>query len=333
MMTIVTLAVRMKRFVIAAIACLISSLAADAAAQSKQLAEERSPNYYRTHIGLAAGGFIISGVSERVFGGHGSGPYWRSFHADDLVELNFSDSAAALSDKVLLTTVVLPAALQMSEGFDTSMANATLIYAEAHSLNIFLTTTTKLIARRPRPYTRSEVRRIVEFKESQGSDAYASFFSGHSSASFTAATAGSILYAMRTDDLWARHTVWGVEFLLAGMTAQLRVRAGRHYRSDIWTGTLVGAGIGVLVPALHGLQLSRVRGSEVAVAGATTVVTMGLSEVVDFCGVLGAFGLCSLPRDVRVPMIAGNDAAPAARFFVLPAVFEGGGGLQISGEL
>ncbi len=322
----------MKCVVIAAFA-LASAFVGRVSAEPKQLSEERTPDYYRWHAGLSAGGLVASIVSERLLRNHGSGPYWHSFHGDDLVELNFSDSAAALSDKVLLTTVLLPVATQMSVGFDTSMGNATLVYAEAHSLNLALTVATKLIARRPRPYTRSESPRIVEFKAGQGSDAYVSFFSGHASASFTAASAGSVLYSMRTDDLWARHTVWTVEFLLAGMTAQLRVRAGRHYRSDIWVGSLVGAGIGVLVPALHELPLSRIRGTEVAAAGAATVVTMGLSELVDFCGILGAIGLCSLPRDVRVPMIARAEPPSPSSWLVLPAVFDGGGGLQVSGSL
>lgn len=323
----------MKRLVVAAALAVVMSTEANARADPKQLSEERSAHYYRWHAGLAAGGFVATLAGERIFRGHGSGPYWNSFYGDDLVELNFSDSSAALSDKVLLMTVVLPLAMQMSEGFDTSMGNATLVYAEAHALNLAVTTATKLAVRRPRPYTRSESPRIVEFKAHEGSDAYVSFFSGHSSAAFTAATAGSLLYSMRTDDLWARHSVWGIEFLLAGMTAQLRVRAGRHYRSDIWTGSLVGVGIGVLLPALHELPLSRVRGTELATAGAAGVVTMALSEVVDFCGLLGALGLCHLPRDVRVPMIARGDSAPTASFFVLPALFEGGGGFQLSGSL
>jgi hypothetical protein len=140
------------------------------------------------------------------------------------------------------------------------------------------------------------------------------------------------LYAARTDEPYARHTLWGFEFLMAGITAQLRVSGGRHYRTDIWTGSAVGIGVGVLVPFLHHVDLSRIRGSELLVAGAATAVTMGMSEVVDFCKVLGALGLCANERDVTVPVAPGSDRQASVRYFVLPAAFYGGGGLELGGE-
>jgi membrane-associated phospholipid phosphatase len=321
----------MKRYLRAAL-CLASSLLVtiSARAESRRLDERWSAFGYRLHGGLAAGGLLLTGLGERAFQHHGAGPYWHSLALDDVVEQNFSQSSAELSDKLLLASVGLPVALQMSDGLDTGMANATLIYAQAHALNLFLTASTKLIVRRPRPYTRYNHPRIDDFTATQGGDAYVSFFSGHSSASFTAATAGSILYSARSDVLWARHAVWGLEFLLAGTTAQLRVRAGRHYRSDIWTGTVVGVGIGLLVPTLHRVELSRVRTSELATAGGAMLVTMVGSELVDFCAILGKVGLCDLPRDVPVPPV--KDELPAVSYYVLPAVFEGGAGLSINGD-
>jgi membrane-associated phospholipid phosphatase len=308
----------------------LSLLAQGARAEPRPLLERWSALEYRLHGGLAAGGLVFTGVGERLFRDHGSGPYWNSLPLDSVVEENFSQSSAELSDKLLLTAVSLPPLLQMSAGLDTGMANATLIYAQAHALNLFVTASTKLIVRRPRPYTRFKHPRIDDFTATQGSDAYVSFFSGHSSASFTAATAGSILYSARTDVVWSRHAVWGLEFLLAGATAQLRVRAGRHYRSDIWMGSLVGVGIGLLVPALHEVELSRVRPSEIATAAGVSVLTMVASEVIDFCGLLGRAGLCDLPRDVPVP--PKKDELPAVSYFVMPTVLDGGGGLAILGE-
>jgi membrane-associated phospholipid phosphatase len=322
---------RMKRYLCTALLTLgFASIGVRAQAEPKRLDERWSATAYRLHAGLAAGGLLLTGVGERLFRDHGAGPYWKSAPFDQVVERNFSQSSAELSDRLLLASVLLPVAMQMSSGMDTGFANSSLIYGQAHALNLFVTASTKLIVRRPRPYTRFDHPRIDDFTMAQGGDAYVSFFSGHSSASFTGAMAGSILYSARTDVLWARHALWGGEFLMAGMTAQLRVRAGRHYRSDIWTGSLVGAGIGVLVPALHRVELSRIRPSEIATGAGATLVTMIASEVVDFCGVLGTFGLCHLPRDVPVP--PRKDELPAVGYFVVPAVFEGGGGLLLSGE-
>jgi membrane-associated phospholipid phosphatase len=185
----------------------------------------------------------------------------------------------------LLADVVVPVAAQLSDGFDRRFANATLIYAEAHAMNALLTNAVKVTVRRPRPYTRSSNPLAEEFVREQRSDAYMSFFSGHASTTHTAAMSGSILYAMRTTDAYARHVMFGFEFLLAGLTSQLRVRAGRHYRSDVWTGTLVGMGIGLGVPALHGLPLSRIRATEWATGVGSTLLSIALTEAVDLSAV------------------------------------------------
>ena len=46
--------------------------------------------------------------------------------------------------------------------------------------------------------------------------------------------------------------MWGFELALAGATANLRTRAGRHFYSDVIVGAIVGAGVGFAVPRLHG---------------------------------------------------------------------------------
>ena len=306
--------------------------AAGANAEPRQLSEKRDGSYYALHLGLTVGGGLATIGGEQLFGNHGPGPYWGSFHPDDLVQLNFSQAAAGMSDRLLMLSVLAPLFFQMGAGFDTAMGNATLIYGEAHAANLFVTVATKLAARRPRPYTHSPDPRIQEFADLQGGDAYVSFFSGHSSASFTAATAGSLLFSARSDDLYARHTLWGLDFLLAGITAQMRVRGGRHYRTDIWTGSAVGIGVGVLVPWLHDVDFTRVRPSELMVGGAATALTMAVSEVVDFCALIDLVGGCDMVRDVTVPVAPGSDRQAGVRYFVLPAVMEGGGGLQVTGD-
>jgi len=300
-------------------------------ARAEPLSQQRSDRYYHLHGGLIAGSVLAAGVEEIVSVHHGAGYDLRSFGPDDSVRENFSAAAAALSDKLLALNVMMPVFLQMSGGFDTSMGNATLIYGEAHAFNLLASNTAKIVVRRPRPYTHSTDPRVRAFMDRQGSDAYASFFSGHASTAFTAAAAGSVLYSARTDELVARHTVWGFSFLLAGMTAQLRVRAGRHYRTDIWLGTFSGLAAGFVVPALHGVELERIRGTELISAGGAFAVTMLLSEVVDFCSVLDALHLCALPRDVAVPL---RDAAlERPRWQLRPTAFAHGGGLVLTSDL
>src|SRR5690606_29717337 len=84
-----------------------------------------------------------------------------------------------------------------------------------------------------------------------GKDSHVSFYSGHSALAFTAAMTGSYLYALGSDDERAKAVVWALQFTLASATANLRVRAGKHYYSDILVGALLGCAAGYLVPALH----------------------------------------------------------------------------------
>jgi membrane-associated phospholipid phosphatase len=307
------------------------SISQRARAEPTPLSERRSERYYALHAGLIGGSLLATAVEELATAHRGPGYDLRSFGPDDAVRRNFSFAAASLSDKLVVLDVAMPVLLQMSDGFDTSMGNATLIYAEAQAFNQLASNTAKIIVRRPRPYTHSSDPGVQAFAAKQGSDAYASFYSAHASTAFTAALAGSILYSARTDELVARHTVWGVSFLLAGATAQLRVRAGRHYRTDIWLGTLSGLTAGLLVPALHRVDLGRVRGTELVTAGSAFAVSMLLSELVDFCGVLDALHLCQLPRDVTVPL--GNALLPRRRWLLSPVAVPSGLGLALSSEL
>lgn len=299
-------------------------------AEPRDLSAPQSNRYYYLHTALTLGALLGTATEGLISSHHGPGYDLNRFGPDDSVRANFSASSAHLSDKLLALNITAPLLLQMSNGFDTRMGNATLIYAEALSLNVLTVSTVKLIVRRPRPYTHSKDPRIIDFMDRQGSDAYASFYSGHASTAFTAATSGSILYALQTDEPGARHTVWGLSFLLAGMTAELRARGGRHYRTDIWVGTLAGIATGTLVPLAHRLDLKQVRPSELATAGGALAVSMILSEVIDFCSALDVLHLCGLPRDVDVPL---RDAGLSPRWAIAPLPLAGGGGVSIYGDL
>ena len=288
---------------------------ATAGSHAEPLSEARSDSYYVWH-GVGTGAALVGALGLTLLAPDQPGPDWALGAWDRRARQNFSESAAKGSDQGLVLTVTLPVAIQMSDGFDTALGNAALIYGEAQAANILLNSAVKLAFGRPRPYTHSDDPKVREFVKREGPDAYASFYSGHSSLSHTAAMSGSILYAMRTDELVARHVVWGLEFALAGVTAQLRVRAGRHYPTDIWTGALVGAGIGFAVPALHGVELERIEATEWVVAGSAFTVTMLGGEL--------------LALTSRSDEDESASAAPV-RVTVLPAAFASGAGLEAVG--
>jgi hypothetical protein len=168
------------------------------------------------------------------------------------------------------------------------------------SANLFLNALTKVAVRRPRPYTYHAA--------CAADDCYLSFYSGHASAAFTAAVGGAYLFAESAPNRGSRYALWGVELALASATANLRVRGGMHYYSDVVVGAVLGSGLGVLFPVLHG-EHYHPDVWEVASAGGGLLVGVTVSELV--------------PRD---------EPARAARSWTLaPLVLRGAAGAQLLG--
>lgn len=130
-----------------------------------------------------------------------------------------------------------------------------VVYLEA---SLFATAATRWIKRsldRPRPYTYlpATARPGERTYAVTDDEAFESMPSGHASSSFCGAA-----FAM-TDHLLTRPRApaierIGVAFgggLLAGMTSTLRVRAGKHFPSDVLVGGAIGTTSGIVVPLTH----------------------------------------------------------------------------------
>jgi membrane-associated phospholipid phosphatase len=236
---------------------------------------------------------------------------------DEGVKENFSAKAATTSDALVVTTIVTPLAAELGFGMNRRLGEHTMLYGEALGANFLLNAAAKYLVQRPRPYTYNPAAEVQQYAEAQGADSHVSFYSGHSAMSFGAAVAGSYLFAVSTTDEKARATLWGVELALATATANLRVRAGKHFYSDILVGALIGTGVGFAVPYLH--QRNRGKYTPTPVEW----IAMGSGIVVG--GV--ASQLLPLSHDVTVPL----GGAESATVGVVPLVLQGGGGFALAG--
>ncbi|MET0591632.1 MAG: phosphatase PAP2 family protein [Polyangiaceae bacterium] len=225
---------------------------------------------------------------------------------DDTVRGHRSTEADIASDVTLVTTLAVPFAANFATGFDTTTLNTSVIYAEVVAANYALNTAVKLTFPRLRPCNYDGIT-CGKSGGGQRKDDSLSFYSGHTSTAFAAALGGSYLFAAAHPDLAARSWLFGTETALATMTAIWRIRAGKHYYSDVAVGFLVGSAIGVGIPLLEGIRY-RPSATEIAFAGGGVVVG-GLVAV------LAPFDVIVSPsRDLGVqilPSIGRNDVGIA----------------------
>jgi undecaprenyl-diphosphatase len=110
-----------------------------------------------------------------------------------------------------------------------------------------------MAVRRPRPlaYTEAEAHRGDSEWSNSDTDSALSFFSTH--AALTGAIGATATYLAFTRSK-GKLRPWLTLALAAGMTSFVsveRVRAGKHFPTDVLAGAFAGIGIGVLVPHLH----------------------------------------------------------------------------------
>jgi membrane-associated phospholipid phosphatase len=199
---------------------------------------------------------------------------------DHRLEGRTSASAAKTSDILAAVDVVMPLGLLLGQtGMNEAYGKRTLVYGETIMVSLFMNGLTKYLVGRPRPYTYSDDPRVQAYAEQQGKDSHLSFYSGHASTTFAASVAGAYLFAQNTTDKRARAVVWGFELALAGATANLRTRAGKHFYSDVIVGALVGAAVGYLVPRLHGGPKVSLGAAEWVAIGGAPVLGVAIAQL------------------------------------------------------
>lgn len=167
----------------------------------------------------------------------------------DRVATNFfSLKADETSDIFWYGSQVLPFLLLAGEQSRSEFGKIMVLYGEAAILNSGLTLLTKYTVRRARPFNFDL---DTSFEKKTSVNAKASFFSGHTSItatnSFFAAKVFSDYYP---DSKW-KPVVWTVAATIPAITGYLRVRGGRHFPTDVFTGYAIGAAVGYLIPHWH----------------------------------------------------------------------------------
>jgi len=123
-----------------------------------------------------------------------------------------------------------------------------LIVFEGALINSALINLSKVVAKRPRPYNYNPDAPLdLKMKKSSRY----SFYSGHvaTAAYFSFTTAQ--LYSDLHPNGKAKPYIWAAAALIPTTVAYGRMRAGKHFFTDVLTGFIAGTAIALTVPSLH----------------------------------------------------------------------------------
>jgi len=120
-----------------------------------------------------------------------------------------------------------------------------LVIAQATAIAADLNQLVKFTVGRERPFVHvlpPDAKALTD----RPSDNNTSFYSGHTSLTFSLAVASGTVASIRGYRL--APAVWSVGLATAALTGYLRIAADKHYLTDVLTGAVVGSGVGFVVP-------------------------------------------------------------------------------------
>jgi len=159
------------------------------------------------------------------------------------------ESAQKTSDVLLDVALVTPVFLLLDKKIRKDWKDILSLFLVAHAVDNVIYFSSGTAVRRPRPLTYNPA---VPLSEKAGEGKSNSFFSGHTSWS---ATSTFFIVKIYTD----YRQIKGLKRLLLytgaavppALVGYYRLEAGKHFKTDVLTGLLVGAVCGITVPELH----------------------------------------------------------------------------------
>jgi membrane-associated phospholipid phosphatase len=180
------------------------------------------------------------------------------------------ESARTLSDLGLNGTVVLPAFLLLNKNIRKDWLTVGLLYAESHLVSALLYQGAVFSIKRARPLVYNQ---DLELYERAGGNKNNSFLSGHTSTTATASFfAAKVWCDYNQPDVGGKIIAYSLAFLPPAGVGYFRMKAGKHFLSDVLSGLLMGASVGILTPHLH-----KVKSKGLTVIPAASSEFLGLS--------------------------------------------------------
>jgi membrane-associated phospholipid phosphatase len=167
---------------------------------------------------------------------------------DKIATSTYSLKADKTSDCFLLGSNFLPLTLLADKRIRKDFATILTMGAETMLISNGLTGLSKTGIQRTRPYVYNG---SVALDAKLTKNARYSFISGHTSQVAAMSFFTAKVYVDYYPDSDWKPVVWAAAAAVPAVTGYLRVKAGKHYPTDVMAGYAVGALTGILVPQLH----------------------------------------------------------------------------------
>lgn len=161
---------------------------------------------------------------------------------------NYNLRAKKTSDILLKSSAALPFLLLADRPSRNEFGIVSVMLTETILINNGITGIFKGSFRRKRPYVYNANAPLL-LKQNQ--NARYSFFSGHASNSAAYSFFAAKVFADNNPDSNLKPFVWGAAISIPAATSLFRVKAGKHFPTDVIVGYAVGATLGWLIPELH----------------------------------------------------------------------------------
>ncbi len=178
------------------------------------------------------------------------------------------------SDLTLNISLALPLLLGLDKSIREDWMNMLVMYVELHGVNNIVYVAGASLSNRKRPFVYNN---DVPLNERIAKETENSFFSGHTSTVAAASFFMAKVYSDYHPELGNRkYLLYGAAILPSALIGYYRVKAMKHFPSDVITGTIVGAAVGILVPHFHkrknksGFTLTPIAGSMTGVTAKYT---------------------------------------------------------------
>ena len=159
-----------------------------------------------------------------------------------------SESAGKASDLLFYGSIPVPLLLFIDRDIRRDALKVSFMYLEVMAVTGLFYTGTAHFVDRYRPFTYNT---SIPMIDRRNGNAKNSFLGGHPALVGTATFFMAKVYADYHPDSKFKYALYGTAIAATGATAYLRHRAGKHFPSDLITGTTLGVLSGVLIPHLH----------------------------------------------------------------------------------